>query len=102
MLHFTRRVFFAAAIAFLVTHTVAGQDTLDATFARIYSQYRDLQPRPDVDRLILLDQELRKLLPHYVGDAYIGPNGKRFVEASYLRSGYEDLGCAWRLSSQTY
>jgi hypothetical protein len=42
--------------------------------------------------LVLLDQELRKILPRYVGDDYVGPNGRRFIEATYLRPGYEDLG----------
>jgi len=92
MVHLGRRVFFMVAIAVLVTRHVAGQDTLDAMFARIYSDYQRLQIRPDVGGLVLLDEELRRILPHYVSDNYVGPNGKRFVEASYLRSGYEDLG----------
>src|SRR5262245_51310464 len=42
------------------------QGALDAALERIYKEYSSFRGRPDVGRLVLLDQELRRLLPHWI------------------------------------
>src|SRR5687767_199233 len=66
----------------LVQQLVIGQSPFEIPFARIYEEYRTNRGSLTVERLVMLDQELRRLLP---------PGGS-FASASDLRAGYEDIG----------
>jgi hypothetical protein len=69
-----------------------GQDVVDATLARVYSEYVAARTRSDIARLVQIDQELRRIFPAYHDDGYVAPNGRHYIEATYLRPGYEALG----------
>ncbi|MEQ1574197.1 MAG: hypothetical protein ABL993_08125 [Vicinamibacterales bacterium] len=61
---------------------VIGQSQFAIPFARIYQEYQTNRRSPSVERLVMLDQELRRLLP---------PGGP-FASADDLRAGYEEIG----------
>jgi hypothetical protein len=47
-------------------HSSESQEALDTALQRIYKEYLSFGGKPDVGRLVLLDQELRRLLPRWV------------------------------------
>ena len=71
---------------------IYAQDVVDATLARLYSQYLRARVDHDIARLVEIDRELRKIFPGHVPDGYVAPNGRGYIEAKYLRPGYEALG----------
>jgi hypothetical protein len=59
-----------------------GQNALAASLAKIHQAYRSLRGNPNIEKLVMLDQELRRLLP---------PAGP-FASANDLRPEYEEIG----------
>lgn len=86
MKHGTRHVAVATVliITLLPPHGRA-QDVVSVSLNRIHREYVALGNRPDVGRLVLLDQELRRLLPYQSWEG--SP-----VEDSTIRFEYEQLG----------
>src|SRR6187549_2147814 len=61
------------------------QGAIDAALERIYKEYSSFRGQPDVTRLVLLDQELRRLLPVW---SWEGPPA---LSKNY-RSEYKTIG----------
>jgi hypothetical protein len=61
------------------------QGALDAALERIYKEYSSFRGQPDVSRLVLLDQELRRLIPYW---SWEGPS----VRSKNYRPEYETIG----------
>jgi hypothetical protein len=65
--------------------TVLAQGAIDADLARIYQEYLSFKGRPDVGRLVQLDQELRRLMPYWSWD---GPA----ASSQNYRQAYDAIG----------
>jgi hypothetical protein len=50
------------------------QEALDSALERIYKEYSSFGGKPDVGRLVLLDQELRRLLPSWIWEGPSAPS----------------------------
>lgn len=78
----------AAAVALTVTLTAPlafAQDGVSVSLNRIHREYLALRSRPDVGRLVLLDQQLRRLLPYWSGVG--SPIGSSAFEPEYEQLG---------------
>jgi hypothetical protein len=73
-------------VSILTAGSPSAQDTLAVALDRIYREYSSQQARPEVGRLVLLDQELRDLIPYYDWQ------GRPTAKASSSRPEYEDMG----------
>ena len=67
------------------------QDAAAVALQRIYGEYISQRSAPDVARLVLLDQQLRELIPKHHWQ------GRGWMSARYYRTEYEEIGVSLTL-----
>ena len=73
-------------VSMLTSEGLAAQDALAVAVERIHRDYSSQQGKPDVGRLVLLDQELRDLIPYYQWQ------GRPWASASSFKPEHESIG----------
>jgi hypothetical protein len=73
------------AAVVLSTPSLFSQELVAVALDRIYQEYDAQAKRPDAARLVLLDQELRRLVPHWSWDG-------AFASSKGFRPIYESIG----------
>lgn len=76
----------AVLLSCLAAEALFAQDATAVALDRIYREYSSQQEKPDVARLVRLDQQLRELVPYYQWQ------GRPWLEARYFRTEYESIG----------
>jgi len=87
----TRVVVGALLWSFLGAWQSYSQDAMGEALQRIYNEYSSQQSRPDISRLVVLDQQLRDLVPYHAWQ------GRPWLEARYYRPEYESMGVSTAL-----
>ena len=81
---FYRQMFGLVLVMILAPEGLAAQDAIATALDRIHREYSS--GPMDTARLVLLDRELRELIPHYSWQE------RPWLRATYLKVGYESIG----------
>ena len=91
---FYRQMFGLVLVMILAPEDLAAQDAIATALDRIHREYSS--GPMDTARLVLLDRELRELIPHYSWQE------RPWLRATYLKVGYESIGVHAGLFEREY